>query len=134
MRDARHMNWMRTMWREKPERPLSILLFVAVMLLWEGAVWALGISGLVIPPPSAVARSLYEGIASNILITNTLVTFSETVLGFALGGALGLILGGLIAQFPLAEKETVRPEEAEAETPKSGAPYVFPASAPNVIV
>ena len=98
------MNWMRTMWREKPERPLSVLLFVAVMLAWEGAVRGFGISGLVIPPPSAVARSLYEGTVSNILITNTLVTFTETVLGFAFGGALGLILGGLIAQFPLVEK------------------------------
>jgi len=91
-------------WREKPEQPLSILLFVAVMAIWEGAVRGLGISPLVIPPPSSVAWSLYEGIRSNILITNTLVTFTETVLGFALGAALGLILGGLIAQFPLLEK------------------------------
>ncbi len=98
------MNWIRTMWHENPERPLSVLLFVGVMLFWEGAIRGFGISGLIIPPPSAVAQSLYEGAINNILITNTLVTFSETVLGFALGGALGLLLGGLIAQFPLVEK------------------------------
>jgi NitT/TauT family transport system permease protein len=87
-----------------PEQPLGILLFVAVVGSWEGAVRLFGIPPIIIPTASAVFGALYDGIASRILIHNTIVTFTETMAGFALGSVLGLVLGALIGQVPLLEK------------------------------
>src|SRR6266508_822906 len=43
-------------------------------------------------------------------------------------------IAAVMVQFPLALKDTGRPDEAEAETAKSGSPNVLFASAPKVIV
>src|SRR6516162_7830427 len=89
---------------QKPERPLSILLFIAVIALWEGTVWVFDIPPIIIPSASAVAASLYDGVSSGILLSNAAVTFEEVLVGFVLGSLLGLALGAIISQFPLLEK------------------------------
>jgi len=89
---------------QKPERPLSILLFIVVIALWEGTVWVFDIPPIIIPSASAVAASLYDGVSSGILLSNAAVTFEEVLVGFVLGSLLGLALGAIISQFPLLEK------------------------------
>jgi NitT/TauT family transport system permease protein len=96
------------LWASKPERPLSVLLFVAFIAVWEGSIRWLDVPAIVVPAPSAVARSLYEGFRSGVLLDNTLITFAEVILGFIGGSVLGLLLGAVISQFSLLEK-TVYP-------------------------
>ena len=88
----------------RPELPLSVLLFVLVVGGWELAVRLLEITPLLLPTPSAVAAALWDGIRNNTFTYHLGVTFYETMAGFALGAGLGLLLGGVIAQFPLVER------------------------------
>lgn len=93
---------------ERPEVPLSVLLFVVIVGGWELIVRGFGISPLVIPTPSAVAVALWKGFIGNTFTFHFGVTLYETLMGFVLGAGLGLALGSLIAQFRLMEK-TVYP-------------------------
>lgn len=88
----------------KPELPLSALLFVIFIGGWELAVRALEVTPLLLPTPSAVAVSLWEGLRNNTFTHHLGVTFYETIAGFLLGAGLGLIMGAVIAQFRLVER------------------------------
>ncbi|MBV8167922.1 MAG: ABC transporter permease, partial [Alphaproteobacteria bacterium] len=91
-------------WRERPELPLSMLVFVVVVGGWELAVRMLDIPAIVVPPPSAIAWALWDGLGSGSLVVHFGVTFLETMAGFAIGAATGLALGALVGMFPLVEK------------------------------
>ncbi|VTU45626.1 ABC transporter permease [Variovorax sp. PBL-E5] len=88
----------------RPELPLSALLFVLVVGGWELAVRLLQVTPLLLPAPSAVAVALWDGIRNNTFTHHLGITFYETIAGFVLGGGLGLLLGAVIAQFPLVER------------------------------
>jgi NitT/TauT family transport system permease protein len=88
---------------EKPEIPLAILLFIVVVGGWELAVRIFDIPKIVLPTPSSVARAMWQGMEGDFA-WHFGVTFYETLVGFLLGSAFGLVLGALIAQFPLLEK------------------------------
>ena len=88
----------------RPEVPLAIAFFVVVVGGWELLVRTLGISPLVVPTPSAVAISLWNGLASNTFTYHFAVTAYESLAGFALGAGSGLVLGSLVSQMPLLEK------------------------------
>ena len=89
--------------REKPEIPLSILLFVGLLGGWELAVRLFDIPKIVLPAPSAVAAALWSGIQGDFIM-HFGITFYEVIAGFIIGSATGLILGALIAQFTLLER------------------------------
>ena len=94
--------WRQTL-REKPEIPLSILLFVGLVGGWELAVRVFDISKIVVPAPSAVGMALWSGMQGDFLM-HFGITFYEVIAGFVLGSATGLILGALISQFRLLER------------------------------
>ena len=77
---------------------LSLALFVALLALWEGFVRLTGISPLVIPAPSAVLIVLWEGLTVGFLWPHLWVTAVETLLGFALGCAIGFVAGVLLGE------------------------------------
>ena len=89
---------------DRPEIPLSILLFIAVVGGWELAVRVLEIPKIVIPTPSSVAVALWQGIIDGDLISHFWITFYETMAGFVFGASFGLVMGALIAQFTLVER------------------------------
>ena len=82
---------------------LSLALFVVFIAAWEGSVRIFEIPKIVVPPPSAVAHALWIGITGEYA-WHFGVTFYETIVGFIFGAAFGLVIGGLIAQFPLLER------------------------------
>lgn len=94
--------WRQTL-RDKPEIPLSILLFVCLIAGWELVVRVFDISKIVVPAPSSVGLALWHGMRGDFL-KHFGVTFYETIAGFVLGSATGLILGALISQFRLLER------------------------------
>ena len=73
-----------------------IVLFVAVMAAWQAT------SGRVVPKlfissPSDVAERLGKWLSNGVLWENTRITVEETVFGYALGAAIGIMIGFLLA-------------------------------------
>lgn len=91
-------------WYRQLDTQLSIALFVLVILSWEAAVRVFDIPKIVVPSPTAVAIALWEGFSSGEYFRHFAITFWETIAGFGLGAVFGLVIGGLIAQFPLLER------------------------------
>ncbi|MEK8131430.1 ABC transporter permease [Paenibacillus filicis] len=71
----------------------ALVLFAALLLLWELGVRVSGVSTLVLPAPSVVAAALGKGLGSGYFIPHIAQTVLEIVLGLLLGGALGLLIG-----------------------------------------
>jgi NitT/TauT family transport system permease protein len=80
-----------------------LLLLLALLLAWEAACRLLGLSKLVLPPPSAVAQSLWHGLASGYFWPHLRTTVTELVLGVAAGCGIGFAAG-----VALAESATLR--------------------------
>lgn len=77
---------------------LSVLLFLLLLCTWEAFVWLTGMSALVIPAPSAVLSVLWDGLTVGFLWPHIYVTTVETLLGFALGCAIGFISGVVLGE------------------------------------
>jgi NitT/TauT family transport system permease protein len=82
----------------------SALLFAAVLLAWELACRTLHLSPLVLPPPSAVAASLWKGLASGYFWPHLRATASELLLGVVAGCAFGFAAGVALAEHPLLRR------------------------------
>lgn len=74
-----------------------ILLLIAVLALWQAAVWLFRISAFAVPAPSAIGVVLVRDQAD--LARNAWVTTQEILIGFALSGVIGAALALLIARF-----------------------------------
>jgi NitT/TauT family transport system permease protein len=86
--------------KARPELLLIPALFVVLMLLWEGIIRYFAVPIYIMPAPSNIAQALI-----NIhFLDNALYTLGEALSGFLLAAVSGMVLGGLIAQFPLVEK------------------------------
>jgi NitT/TauT family transport system permease protein len=77
----------------------SLLLAVVLLLVWEAACRALHVSPLVLPPPSAIAHSLWQGLASGYFWPHLQATTSELLLGLLAGCAIGFVAGVALAEF-----------------------------------
>lgn len=78
----------------------SSALLVAVLIAWELGVSLSGVSPLVLPAPSAVAETLWDGLVSGALWQHLWVTGAETLLGFVLGCVIGFLIGAILAEMP----------------------------------
>jgi len=76
---------------------LSVLLFCVSIGAWEGVVRVLAIPPFVLPAPSQVALALWRGFSSGLYGQHLYHTLLETMLGFVVGSALGLVLGTAVA-------------------------------------
>jgi NitT/TauT family transport system permease protein len=77
---------------------------LALLAAWEFLPAAFGVSKLLIPPPSAVAQSLWIVFARGLLIENTLVTLFETLAGFVIGSSAAVCVAFLITRSRLIER------------------------------
>lgn len=71
----------------------SLLLLALLLLAWEIACRALALSALVLPPPSAIAKSLWQGLASGYFWPHLRTTALELLLGVVTGCAVGFAAG-----------------------------------------
>jgi NitT/TauT family transport system permease protein len=76
---------------------LSVVLFIALVSVWEAGVRILQVPQFILPAPSKVAEALWRGIVTGIYIEHLYYTLVSTVLGFILGSALGFGLGTGVA-------------------------------------
>lgn len=69
------------------------LLLLGCLAAWQLYVTASGVSAFILPGPGAVWAAFADLVSTRSTWTHTLVTVNETVLGFALAAAGGVLLG-----------------------------------------
>src|SRR5215470_6866275 len=82
---------------------LAVASFLALLLVWKLAVYALNVPPYILPAPEAVFIALWSGIAvspSSALgfYLPLWSTLSNALVGFAIGASLGLVVGSLMAE------------------------------------
>ena len=82
----------------------SLALLAVLLLAWEIACRALSLSALVLPPPSAVAQSLWQGLASGYFWPHLRTTVVELLLGVTLGCTVGFLTGILLGEHALLRR------------------------------
>jgi len=83
---------------------ISFLGFVLLACVWEAAVYVFAIPDFILPAPSAIALSLYRGLASGVFVYNFLVTAFQTLVGFVIAAVVGTAIGAAVAQFSIIER------------------------------
>ncbi|WP_454918907.1 ABC transporter permease [Xanthobacter sediminis] len=83
---------------------ISFAGFLGLMAIWEAAVYIFAIPNFILPPPSAIALSLYDGLVSGLFVYNFLVTAFQTLVGFAIAAVVGIAIGATVAQFRIVER------------------------------
>lgn len=74
---------------------LSGVLGLVLLGAWEATVHLNQTSALVLPAPSAVGRSLWQGLSSGYLWPHIVTTLTEVILGLLLGATMGFV-GGVV--------------------------------------
>ncbi|MEO8400179.1 MAG: ABC transporter permease [Gammaproteobacteria bacterium] len=75
----------------------GLILLVGLCLLWQGIVVAFDLPAYILPTPLEVINSLY--MHSALILNETLITVTETLLGLFLGIALGCLTALIMAYF-----------------------------------
>ena len=79
-----------------------ILIAVVVILGLEFLVRFLDIPPYVFPAPSAIARALVVNFPT--ILPHLVVTLAELFIGYTIGATIGILLAGVVTQFPFVEK------------------------------
>ncbi len=87
------------------ERATALLLLGLLIGGWEIAARGLGLSALVLPPPSRVAQSLWQGLTSGYLWPHLGATALKLVLGLLVGCLVGFGAGVLLAEVPVLRRQ-----------------------------
>jgi len=77
----------------------AILLFIAMLAIWEWVVHKLAISPLLLPAPSLILSTLLENLASGYFTPHIAQTLVEVLLGLLLGGGIGLAIGIAMGEY-----------------------------------
>lgn len=85
-------------------RLCSLALLLGLLAAWELASRHLGLSALVLPAPSAVAKALWMGLSTGYLWPHIRATCIELVLGLAGGCVLGFLSGVAMAESALLHR------------------------------
>lgn len=85
-------------------RLLAAALALVLLGLWELLVRQWGLSALVLPAPSAIATSLWTGLATGYFWPHIRATLQALLLGLAAGSAIGLLAGMALAESELLER------------------------------
>jgi NitT/TauT family transport system permease protein len=90
--------------RNITELSLKILIFVSIIILWEGIVRGLNISQTVFPTVSDVWGILLSSLFDGILLKHFWVTLIESLSGFIIGSFSGIILAVLVVEISWVKK------------------------------
>jgi len=88
-------------WLDRLLVPASVILMV---ILWEYSVGAFNVPEYLVPPPSAVFRSLSNMWSSGLLLTHGTITLIEAALGFLIAFVFSTVLAICIAESRLFER------------------------------
>jgi NitT/TauT family transport system permease protein len=82
--------------------PLVTLLII--LAAWSYATAPGGLPSYLLPPPAAVAQALWLGLASGEFWPHIAFTLSSTLIGYAIGSVLAVVVGVLVAESRLFER------------------------------
>jgi putative hydroxymethylpyrimidine transport system permease protein len=78
----------------------GLLVFIFAIALWQAIVWLTGAPHFILPGPERVARSLW--ISQELIAGNAVITFTQILVGLALGAALGVSTALQLVMSPVA--------------------------------
>ena len=90
--------------RRVPEITYSVLVFIGLLVVWQVVVKLFDVSTILVPAPTAVAGSLVDGFQDGSLVTHSVVTLKEILVGFGIAVGSALISAVLITQFRAVER------------------------------
>ncbi|GLY94113.1 ABC transporter permease [Actinoplanes sp. NBRC 103695] len=90
--------------RRVPEITYSVLVFIGLLVVWQVVVTMFDISNILVPAPTAVAGSLVDGFQDGSLLTHSVVTLKEILVGFGIAVGSALVAAVLITQFRAVER------------------------------
>ena len=77
---------------------------IGLLLVWEIAARSGWLSARVLPAPSATALAFWDTLRSGVLAHHVWISTERALLGLAIGGSLGFVLGLLNGVVSLAER------------------------------
>jgi NitT/TauT family transport system permease protein len=90
--------------RRVPEITYSVLVFLGLLVVWQVVVKLFDVSNVLVPAPTAVADSLVDGFRDGSLVTHSIVTLKEILIGFGIAVGSALVSAVLITQFRAVER------------------------------
>ncbi|MDY7086932.1 MAG: ABC transporter permease [Actinomycetota bacterium] len=90
--------------RRVPEITYSVLVFLGLLVVWQVVVKLFDVSTILVPAPTAVAGSLVDGFQDGSLVTHSIVTLKEILIGFGIAVGSALLAAVLITQFRAVER------------------------------
>ena len=90
--------------RRVPEITYSVLVFIGLLVVWQVVVKVFDVSNILVPAPTAVAGSLVDGFQDGSLLTHSVVTLKEILVGFGIAVGSALVCAVLITQFRTVER------------------------------
>jgi NitT/TauT family transport system permease protein len=91
-------------WLRLADRLTSPLFAMLLLVYWEFHVRFFEVEALLLPPPSQIAISFWNGIASGLFIKHLAITIFRALSGFGIATVCGIALGALISQFRFVER------------------------------
>jgi NitT/TauT family transport system permease protein len=91
-------------WRALWNRAVSPLFAILLLGYWEFHVRYFEVEALLLPPPSHIAVSFWNGMVSGLFLKHFGITVYRALTGFAIATVFGIALGALISQFRFVEK------------------------------
>jgi NitT/TauT family transport system permease protein len=86
------------------DRLTSPLFAILLVAYWEFHVRYFAVEALLLPPPSQIAISFWNGIASGLFLQHLTITIFRALSGFGIATVFGVALGALITQFRFVER------------------------------
>jgi NitT/TauT family transport system permease protein len=84
-------------------RALRVVALVGLVMLWEALARAGWVPVLFLPSPVGVLREGWDMVLSGELLVHLAASLKRLVLGFAIGGGLGIVVGVTVGFFSVAE-------------------------------
>lgn len=76
----------------------TVATFLALILLWQGAIRVFDLPAYMLPPPGEIGRALLQGWIGGSFWNHAAFTIRGALLGFALGSLLGVLVGVIVAE------------------------------------
>jgi NitT/TauT family transport system permease protein len=80
------------------------MVFIGLLVVWQAIVQMFDVSDILVPAPTAVADSLVDGFQDGSLMTHSIVTLKEILIGFGIAVGSALVCAVLITQFRTVER------------------------------